>query len=486
MLKASKCSRLLFIFTLFITTVTHANTDPVSQLFGIKINGAGIPVYDYKDFTYAYFEQNGKVSIVITFAQPVDDVKISPVHRDIQFVKKDRTIQFDLLQPEYTVVTVNKKQRLFLFAEEELQSNQSDTLKITDYVTKGDTGVSTQSIQKALDAASATGKQLVFTAGTYTSGSLFIHSNTKLFFEKGAVLKASENLADYVLNKEIGARIFITVKDAQNVVVNGSGIIDGSGRAIRDKFGDKGRIRLFTIHHSEKVALSGITLRDPAAWNTHIFKSQEVHIKHLKLLNDITVPTTDGFDPDASSGINIENCFAYCSDDNVAVKLTPRNEETLITKNIRVSGCVFLTLKSSLKIGTETRGASISDVLFENNDVIQADRGMAIYATDGAIIENVRYINNRFEESYLDLKQMAVQFRLNKRDAESRLGQIKNVLVKDCNFYVRFPKPSEVSGFDKDHKTEVVFDNLQIGGKKCLNISDADIQTAAFSDITFK
>lgn len=488
MLKArwTRVSLAVFICLIMMITTANAKNDPPSKLFSIKMNGTVIPVYDYKDFTYAYFIQKGKASIAMEFSGSIEDVRISPLNRRTPFKKNGNTIQFDLLKPEYTVITINKKHRLFLFGDNEVHADKTNIIRITDYVIPNDTGVVTKSIQKALDDASQTGKQLIFSTGTYISGSLFVHKNTNIFFEQGAVLKASENKSDFVLNKEIGASIFITVKDARNVVIGGLGIIDGSGKAIREKYGDKGRIRLLTIQGSKNVSLDGITLRDPAAWNTHIFKSEDVGIKKLKLLNDITVPTTDGFDPDASSGITIEDCFAYCSDDNVAVKLTPRNADSLITRDIKVKNCVFLTLKSSLKIGTETRGALITDVVFENNDVIQSDRGMAIYVSDGAMVSNIRYLNNRFEEYYPDLKQMGLQFRINKRNPDSRIGQIKGVLVKDCNFYLAFPKASEVSGLDKEHRAEVLFDNLTIAGKKCLNLQDANIQTATFSDISFE
>lgn len=477
---------LILVQLLFVGAIAYASNEQPSKLFHVKVSGTNTPAISYMDFNYARFIQKGKAAIEVEFSEIIEDVKISPISRGINFVKDgDKKIKFDLSSAAYTVVTINKKHRLFLFGDEAVMPAKSNTIRITDYVENKGNEIATAAIQKALDEASKTGKQLIFPAGIYRSGSLFIHANTNIFFEEGALLKGSDEITDYLLNKEIGARIFITIKDAQNVTINGLGIIDGSGKAIRDKVGDKGRIRLFTIHGSKDVAINGITLRDPAAWNTHIFKSDNVRLSRLKLLNDITVANTDGFDPDASSRVTIENCFSYCSDDNVAVKLTPR-DESLITRDISVKNCVFLTLKSSLKVGTETRGASISNVLFENNDVIQSDRGMAIYCSDGAQISDVRFVNNRFEESYADLKQMGIQFRLNKRTPESRVGAISNILVKDCNFYAAFPRPSEVSGYDGEHRTEVVFENLQINGKKCLNVSDANIKTATFSNIKFK
>ena len=475
----------LVLNLLLIQTAVMAFEQP-SLLFKVKLNGINTPAISYKDFSYARFIQQGPVSVEIEFLETIQNVKVSPLSKGIIATPNgDKKITFQLNAAAYTVVTINQTHRLFLFGERMVYPASSNTIMVTDYTDNTGAEIATEAIQQALNDASATGKQLIFPAGLYRSGSLFISGNTNVFFEEGAVLKGSDDVTDYVRNSEIGARIFITIKDADNVIIGGLGTIDGDGKVLRDKYDLNARVRLLTIYKSKNVKISEVTLRDPAAWNVHIYRSENILLSKMKLLGDITVPTTDGFDPDASYRVTIENCFAYNSDDNVAVKLTP-SDESLTASDVIVRNCVFLTLKSSLKVGTETRGASISNVLFENNDVIQSDRGMAIYCTDGAEISNICYINNRFEENYPDLKQMGIQFRTNKRTPESRVGIIKNVLVKDCSFQMQFPNPSEITGFDNNHKTKVTFENFMINGIKRLNVVDANISPANFSDINFK
>jgi hypothetical protein len=457
-----------------------------SVLFKLKINGSVVPVTGYMDFDYAQFYQKGTLNIEVEFTEKILDVKVSPLSRKIQVTRSaENKVKFQLNTASYTVVTINKQNRLFLFGENYKELLSPKPLKITDYVNNKGTEIATPAIQKALDDASTTGKSLIFPAGTYLSGSLFIHDNTNVIFQEGAVLKASDDISKFSYNNEIRAPIFITISNAQHVRINGLGAIDCSGKVLREKFGDKGRLRLLVIYASKDVEVSNITLRDPGTWNTHIYRSQHVLLSRLKLLNNPTLPTSDGFDPDASSDVTIKDCFAYTSDDNVAIKLTPK-DTGLKTSEITIRGCVFLTLKSSLKVGTETRGTSISNVLFENNDIIRSDRGISIYCSDGAEINDIKYINNRFEENYPDLRQMCMEFRINQRTPESRVGVIKNVLVKDCQFLEAFPKPSAIRGMDADHKVEVTFDNLTIQGKKCTNIDEANIKTAIFSTIRFQ
>ena len=181
------------------------------------------------------------------------------------------------------------------------------------------------------------------------------------------------------------------------------------------------------------------------------------------MLNDIDLSNTDGFDPDASKFVLIENCFAYCSDDNVAVKITGTSGYLQNTENITVRGCVFLTKKSSLKVGTESRGDVIRNVLFEDNDVVESDRGMSLYCADGALFEAISYIKNRFEDNYPDAKQSWMNFTITKRNPDSKPGNMVGILVKDCSFKHPFPKVSEISGFDDTHRIAMTIDNLKAG-----------------------
>jgi hypothetical protein len=161
----------------------------------------------------------------------------------------------------------------------------------------------------------------------------------------------------------------------------------------------------------------------------------------------------------------------------VAIKITQENGPRTLTSDITVKNCVFLTRKSSLKVGTESRGSTIKNILFQNNDVIMSDRGMALYCSDGAMYENIRYINNRFEENYADAKQMAIHFSINKRNANSRPGIMKNILVDSSWFYQPFPKPSEITGLDEEHTINLIIRNFFVDGKKITSLPQSGMKT---------
>lgn len=149
--------------------------------------------------------------------------------------------------------------------------------------------------------------------------------------------------ADHIRNKEhytdngewMTFSRLILVDSAENVSIRGRGIIDGSGATLRAQGKPANLIR---IRNSRNVSIEGVLLRDPAAWNTHIHYSDGVTIRDVKLINDATVPNTDGFDPDASANVMIDHCFAYCSDDNVAIKTTNNLGLNKDLRNIVVRG----------------------------------------------------------------------------------------------------------------------------------------------------
>jgi polygalacturonase len=327
---------------------------------------------------------------------------------------------------------------------------------------------------------------LVFPLGIYKTGSLDIPSDVRIYLEAGAILKGVDDISFFDLHDNIKPKSFIRIKDAHNVSISGRGIIDGNGRMLRDRYADSARMRLVLILNSGSVKLEGIIVRDPGSWNTHILNSEDVNIRNVKMLNDIDLSNTDGFDPDASVRVLIDSCFAYCSDDNVAVKTTGSSGYLRDVTDITIRNSIFLTKKSSLKVGTESRGEVMRNITFENNDIVESDRGMALYCSDGALFENIWFINNRFEDNYPDSKRSGMNFTITKRNSDSKPGVMKDIFVWNCSFLHPFPKKSEIYGFDDNHRIKVTFRNLMIGGIRSKNIEEAGVRPNGFTDLYFR
>jgi polygalacturonase len=236
---------------------------------------------------------------------------------------------------------------------------------------------------------------------------------------------------------------------------------------------------------SKNIRIEGLQLKDPGSWNTQFLLCEDVTIRNVKLLNDIELANTDGFDPDATKRMLIENCFAYCGDDNVAIKSTATSGLAGDVDQITVRGCVFLTKKSSLKIGTETRCNEMKNIVFENNDVIESDRGIAIYVSDGAILSHIIYRNNHFEKNYPDQQKKAIHMVVSKRTPDSKLGEIKDLLIKDCYFENFFPKSSMIKYEGDKCGIRLTINNLVINGSQLNSVEAARIDTIQ-SKITFE
>ena len=468
------------------TAATQPEHHTVTDRYRVTVGGVDLPVEAYKDIFYVNFTLDGCAPVRIGSAEPLTGCEISPAARGIAASVEGSEARFTLPGAGWWVVRLNDRDRLFLLADKPEKAPTADgqTLNAADFVS-GD-GLQTANLQRALDEASATGRTLIFPRGVYPTGTLRIGSNTHLYLADGAIIKGSDDRGDYptdgglpeadhIHNKEhytdngewMTFSRLILIDSAENVSIRGRGIIDGSGAVLRAQGKPANLIR---IRNSRNVSIEGILLRDPAAWNTHIHYSDGVTIRDVKLINDATVPNTDGFDPDASTNVMIDHCFAYCSDDNVAVKTTNNLGLNKELQNVVVRSCVFLTRKSSLKVGTETKAARMSDILFEDNDIVECDRALALYCNDGALFENITFSNNRVERNYPDSQRRPIHFKISERHGK---GRIRNVMIRNCDFATVFPRPAEIAGLDADHTIDsLTFSNVTIGGRPVRSLDD--------------
>ena len=74
--------------------------------------------------------------------------------------------------------------------------------------------------------------------------------------------------------------------------------------------------------------MEDVILRDSGTWGVHLVASNHLRFTNCKLISNTRLDdpgfpwemNTDGFDPDNSSQIMIDNNFISCNDDAIAVK----------------------------------------------------------------------------------------------------------------------------------------------------------------------
>lgn len=477
------------ILLVLLTFVSHAavvSLDGETALpppvdMTLSVDGKSLPLQQFADISYSHFELEGPASFELTCKENCDKATISPKHAKIACASQTDVVRFQLGTHGYFVLHLNDGRRVFLLAEPKLALPEKKRVDVGRFGVVADPDKEqTKVLQEALNQAAERSEILFFPAGIYKTGPLTLGSGTHVFLAPGAVLCQAELSPPQTEKERQG---FITIRDADSVTIEGYGTIDARGTAMRERFGDRGRARLLLIRQSKNIVVKGIVLRDPGVWNTHIYGCDQVVFSHCKQLNNQEISNTDGFDPDSSENVLIENCFAYNGDDNIAIKNSKSFGAPTGVRNITVRGCVFLTRKSSLKVGTETLPGRIENILFENNDVVDSDRGIALYLYDGAVFENIRYINNRFERNWPDLKQAMIYIELKKRYPESKVGIMKNILLRDNAFEVPFPNPVRIIGLKETAPIALTIENWTVGGKKIVSKKDTPILVDDTSEI---
>ena len=334
----------------------------------------------------------------------------------------------------------------------------------------------------ALNNISGSEKALYFPPGKYKTNKLEFRSNSNIHLAKNARIIADDNsLISYYSKDKTNINHFILVKDVQNLRISGLGTIDGNGTQINalshPEESSNSRIRLLLIYRSTNVEIKGIILKDAARWNTHILNSKHISFRYCKLMNNPVenkyLGSLDGWDPDSSSDVLIENSFGWAGDDTVAIKCTGYGENDQQIPNaerITIRNNVFLTKKSGLKIGTETYCERMQNIIFENNDIIESDRVMGINVRDGALVNNVLFKNIHAEYCHPDRKQTGINFYITKRNRDnSSLGKIQKIIIEDCTFKVAFPnKWAFYRHYTQTQKNDlsVHLKNVFVGGKK--------------------
>ncbi|MGE5550615.1 MAG: glycosyl hydrolase family 28 protein, partial [Bacteroidota bacterium] len=305
-------------------------------------------------------------------------------------------------------------------------------------------------------------------------------SNVNMYLESGAIVQGTDNPADFPSITDKGRSYtgaLVQFLNLKNAKITGRGVLAQSGTAQRGKTDD--HIRVCNMIGCDNCGVYDVIIRDSGGWNFRLVRCANILMKDFKIVNDWKLSNQDGVDPDSSVDIVVDGVFMYTSDDAIAVK----GDEGLCHR-VTVKNCVFWTIKSALKIGSDPQNGA-SDITFENNDVVHADRCLALYVKTG-FIDGVNYINNRSEDIGGDANKMLIIFQVNATGA-SAVPYIRNVKVYNYTAYKFSPNNSTITGYDANHRvTDVEFRDLVIEGKLCLSAADARILTNRHTgNITF-
>ncbi len=304
-------------------------------------------------------------------------------------------------------------------------------VNVLDFGARGDgRTLNTGAIARALAAlAAAGGGELHFPAGDYLAGGIELIDKLTIVLERGAVLRASPDIADHYRDPAVGdnwlAHYFLYGIDRQEVAITGEGTLDGSGAAFWEKeyySGDTDEtlaanqpvinynvykprpLRPVTVYLAgcSDIRISGITVKNAAAYTLWLVDCRRASIDGVTIRNPRNGPNTDAIDIDCSQQVRIANCDIEAGDDCIALKSDPnRLGRFRPCSRIVVSNCIFSCATCAIRIGYEG-DAPIQDVIFSDLVIYDSRHGIdilsitpvsALKIEHGTPIENIRFQN---------------------------------------------------------------------------------------------
>jgi polygalacturonase len=270
---------------------------------------------------------------------------------------------------------------------------------LMDATTRGVIGdgatLNTSTIGAAIDSLSAHGGGvLTFPAGRYVTGTIQLKDNVRLRLADQAVLLGSHNPADYrnldPFTDGTGSKLgyaLITAIGASHVGIEGTGVIDGQGKALKAAQAHY-TIRPFLIRweHCTDVNVRDVHLTDPGAWTMQFFQCSKVIAERVNIRSAAShLVNNDGIDIDSSDGVAITDCDIESGDDAICVKATSPKA----SNNLTITGCTLKTRCNGIKLGTESLGdfSHIQASHCRLHDIGLA--GIALYSVDGAQLHDV-------------------------------------------------------------------------------------------------
>ncbi len=363
---------------------------------------------------------------------------------------------------------------------------------ITDFGAKPDsTLVQTDAIQQVIDlAARQGGGVVVIPKGTFMSGALFFKPKTHLYVGEGAVLKGSNQIADYpkLPSRMEGQSLdyFAALVNAYQVdgfTIAGKGKIDGNGLRFWEAFWARrkenpnctnlevSRPRLVFIWQCNNVQVQDVNLHNAGFWTSHYYQCQNVKILDAHIYSPekpVKAPSTDAIDLDACRNVLIKGCYLSVNDDAIALKggkgpWADRVPSNGANTNIIIEDCEFGFCHSALTCGSEA--IHNRNIILRNCHVSEASRVLWLKMRPDTpqLYEYIRVENIRGQaHSLLYVKPWTQFFDLQGR-ADVPLSYCNQVSLK--NIELSCDTFFDVAVSDHDRLSNFTFENLVIDSK---------------------
>lgn len=386
-------------------------------------------------------------------------------------------------------------------------NEQGDQFLITDFGVVNDSSIlQTVAIQKIIDEANRKGGGvIVIPKGVFLSGALFFKPKTHLYLADGAVLKGSDDIADYpFLPSRMEGQCLdyysalVNVQGVDGFTISGNGTIDGNGLKFWKAFWERrkenskctnlevSRPRLLFIRDCNNVQIQNVKLHNSGFWTCHLYKCTNVKLIDLHIFSPykpIKAPSTDAIDIDVCSNVLVTGCFMSVNDDAIALKggkgpwadTDSCNGENT---NIVIEDCEFGFCHAALTCGSES--IHNKNILMRNCHINEAKRGLWLKMRPDTPqkYEYIRLENIKGQASSLIYIKPWRQFFDLKGREDVPLSYSENISFENINF--KCDVFFDVGITEYDHLSKFTFENLNIEAKK------GDFDQNLISGVTLK
>ncbi len=343
--------------------------------------------------------------------------------------------------------------------------------------------VNTDAINKAVDACSKTGGLVVFPAGEYVTGTIYLKSNVTLLLQKGATILGSSNMDDYPPNvpdykfyrQGKILRALIYAENCVNIGIQGEGMIDGRGDRIFKPDGEKvksygERPHVIWMVKSKHIRVKDVSLRNSALWMEHYLACEDVFIHNIDVYNHCN-KNNDMIDINGCKNVVISDCRGDSDDDGITLKST----HEMPCENILINNCVISSHCNAIKCGTESNAGFKNIVI--SNCVIRPSKdtipiygsptgtsGISLEVVDGAEMNGISVSNVVIHGTrvplFIRLGNRARGYDKNLPKPET--GSIKNITISNVTAYDAENYTSSIVGIPGHRIKNVTLDNIRI------------------------
>jgi polygalacturonase len=353
------------------------------------------------------------------------------------------------------------------------------------------TKLSTQAIQKVIDIAAKSGGTLIVPKGVFLSGALFFKPNTRLKLEEGAVIKGSDNIADYPLipSRMEGRLLYyyaalINAYNVDNFSITGSGTINGNGLKFWQYFWhhiDKmskeckpwtnlevHRPRLIFIWNSNNINIVGLKLCNAGYWTTHLYQCNNILIENCDIRSPerpVAAPSTDGIDLDVCSNTIIRNCYISVNDDAICMKggkgiKAQKLPENGVVENVLIEKCTIGNSHGVLTLGSEA--IHVRNIIMRNCTMQNYCSILRIKLRPDTyqLYENITIDSITGHcGTVIDMKPWKQFFNL-EGSSEKPLGIVRSIKISNIN--VKCSQFGDMEKSQKDTVTNIIFKDINL------------------------